>query len=173
MLNAPGGAPIALQEAIIVNDIRDNHCGFGTLCPLLREQYRFKTLTSNDSLLANLSSRFLPYVQPDESLSKYAAVTSFRRAFFCFQNCPIVFVASSSQALSASSAISSTALKNLTALGFGLPNGRSLPALTRMASSSGVKLSSFATCAASSRAINYGTDRPDHATARAGDSKRV
>src|ERR1035438_6539543 len=75
-----------------------------------------------------------------------------RWAFFRFQNCPMVLVASSSHSRSASSAINSTALKNFTALGFGRPNGRSLPALTRMATSSGVQFSSFATCAASNRA---------------------
>jgi hypothetical protein len=46
---------------------------------------------------------------------------------FWLPNCPIVFVASSSHSRSASSAISSTALKNFTAFGLGLPNGRSLP----------------------------------------------
>jgi len=48
--------------------------------------------------------------------------------------------------------MSSTALKNLTAFVFGLPNGRNLPAVTSKATSSGVQFSSFATCAASSRA---------------------
>jgi hypothetical protein len=37
-------------------------------------------------------------------------------------------------------------------VGRGLPNARSLPALTRMATSSGVQFSNFATCAASNRA---------------------
>jgi hypothetical protein len=64
----------------------------------------------------------------------------------------MVFVASPSHSLSASSAISSTALKNFPAFVFGLPNGRSLPAVTRTAISSGVQFSSFATCAASNRA---------------------
>ena len=48
--------------------------------------------------------------------------------------------------------MSSTALKNFTAFGFGLPNGRSLPGLTRIVTSSGVQFSSFATCAANNRA---------------------
>src|ERR1035438_5615266 len=43
-------------------------------------------------------------------------------------------------------------LKNFTLLGFGLPSARSFPALTRMATSSVEQFSSFATCAASSRA---------------------
>jgi hypothetical protein len=40
---------------------------------------------------------------------------------------PMVFVASSSQSRSASITISSTALKNFTAFGLSLPNGRSFP----------------------------------------------
>jgi hypothetical protein len=40
----------------------------------------------------------------------------------------MVFVASSSHSRSASSANSSTALKNFTAFVFGLPNGRGFPA---------------------------------------------
>jgi hypothetical protein len=48
--------------------------------------------------------------------------------------------------------VTAKALKNFTAFGFGLPNCRSLPALTRMATSSGVQFSSFDTCAASNRA---------------------
>jgi hypothetical protein len=43
-------------------------------------------------------------------------------------------------------------LKNFTAFGFGLPNGRSFPALTRMATSSVEQFNSFATCPASKRA---------------------
>jgi hypothetical protein len=81
-----------------------------------------------------------------------SAVKLFRRAFLRFQNCPIVFVASSSQSGSASSAINSTALKNLTAFGFGLPSGRNFPALTRIPTSSVEQFNSFATCAASNRA---------------------
>ena len=42
-----------------------------------------------------------------------------RLAFFRFQNCPIVLVASSSHSRSASNAMSSTALKNFTAFGAG------------------------------------------------------
>jgi hypothetical protein len=60
--------------------------------------------------------------------------------FFRFQYWPIVFVASSSQSRSASSAISSTARKNFTAFRFGLPRGRSFPAVTRRATSSVVQL---------------------------------
>jgi hypothetical protein len=45
--------------------------------------------------------------------------------------------------------MSSTALKNFTAFGFGLPSGRSLPAVTRTATSSVVQFSSFATWTAS------------------------
>jgi glucose-6-phosphate 1-dehydrogenase len=48
----------------------------------------------------------------------FTNVTPLRRAFLRFQNCPIVFVASSSHSRSDSSANSSTALKNLTAFGF-------------------------------------------------------
>jgi hypothetical protein len=79
-------------------------------------------------------------------------VTPIRRAFYCFQYWPMVLVASSIHSRSDSSAMSSTALKNLTGFGFGLANGRSLPAPTRTATSSGVQFSRFATCAASSRA---------------------
>jgi hypothetical protein len=75
-----------------------------------------------------------------------------RRAFFRFQKLPMVFVASSSHSRSASSAISSTALKNFTAFGLGRPSARNLPALTRIATSSCVQLSNFATCPARSRA---------------------
>jgi hypothetical protein len=55
----------------------------------------------------------------------------------------MVLVTSSSHSRSASSAMSSTPLKNFTALVFGLPNGRSLPAVTRIPTSSGVKLKRF------------------------------
>jgi hypothetical protein len=61
-----------------------------------------------------------------------SAQDSFRLAFFRFQNWPMVLVASSSHSRLASSAISSTALKNFTAFTFGLPNGRSLPNRVRM-----------------------------------------
>jgi hypothetical protein len=56
---------------------------------------------------------------------------ALRLAFLRFQNWSMVFVASSSHSRFASSAINSTALKNFTAFGFGLPNGRNLPAVTR------------------------------------------
>src|ERR1019366_9615403 len=46
----------------------------------------------------------------------------------------------------------STALKNFTAFGLGRPSARSLPVLTRMATSSVEQFNSFATCAANSRA---------------------
>jgi IS1 family transposase len=64
----------------------------------------------------------------------------WRLAFFRFQNCPIVFVASSGHSRSASNTKSSTALKNFTALTFGLPKGRSLPAVTRTATTPQEKL---------------------------------
>ena len=64
----------------------------------------------------------------------------------------MVFVASSSRSGSASSVINSMALKNFTALGLGLPNGRSFPALTRMATSSVEQFNSLATYSASNRA---------------------
>jgi hypothetical protein len=69
----------------------------------------------------------------------------FRRAFFRRQYGSIVFVASANHSRSANSAISSTALKNFTAFGFGLPQGRSFPALRRRATSSVVQFRSFAT----------------------------
>jgi hypothetical protein len=83
---------------------------------------------------------------------RFSEVNPCLRAFFRFQNCVIVFVASSNHSRSASSTMSSTALKNLIAFVFGLPNGRSFPAETRMATSSVVQFCSFATCAASIRA---------------------
>lgn len=64
----------------------------------------------------------------------------------------IVLVASSSQSPSASRVINSIELKNFTALGLGLPSGRSLPAVTRVATSSVEQFSSFATSPANSRA---------------------
>jgi hypothetical protein len=69
--------------------------------------------------------------------------TPLRRAFLRFQNWPIVFVAPSSHSRAASSAMSSTALKNFTAFGFGLPNGRSLAAATRMATSPSLDLPAY------------------------------
>jgi hypothetical protein len=44
----------------------------------------------------------------------------------------MVLVASSSHTRSPSSAINATELKNFTALGFGLPSARSLPALAKV-----------------------------------------
>ncbi len=61
----------------------------------------------------------------------------------------MVFVASFSQAGSASSAISSMVLENFRLFGLGLPSARSFPALTRRATSSGEQFSGFArSCAA-------------------------
>ena len=79
-------------------------------------------------------------------------ILPLRWAFFRRQNWPMVLVASSNHSRSASSAINSIALKNFTAFVFGRPSGRSLPALTSRATSSGVQFSSFATWAASNRA---------------------
>jgi hypothetical protein len=76
----------------------------------------------------------------------FPRLKSFRRAFLCFQNCPIVLAALSNHSRSASSAMSSTAQKNFTTLELGLPNGRSLPAVTRTATTSGLQFNSFATC---------------------------
>ena len=52
--------------------------------------------------------------------------------------------------------MSSTALKNFTAFGFGLPKGRSLPAVTSTGTSSGVQFNSFATWVASIEEIVEG-----------------
>jgi hypothetical protein len=71
----------------------------------------------------------------------FFAVNPLRRAFFRLQKLPMVFVASSSHSRSARSAMSSTALKNFTAFRFGRPNGRNLPALTRMVTASGMQFS--------------------------------
>jgi hypothetical protein len=86
------------------------------------------------------------------SSASFSKLEPFRRAFFRRQYCPMVFVASSSQSGSQSRAINPMELKNFTALGFGFPNARSFPALTRMATSSVEQFRSLATCAASSRA---------------------
>ena len=55
--------------------------------------------------------------------------------------------------------MSSTALKNFTEFGFGLPNGRNLPALTRTATSYGVQFSRL-------NLYRAGLDVDDHETGR-------
>ena len=75
-----------------------------------------------------------------------------RHSFFRRQYELMVFVTSSSQLRSAIKVNSSIAPNYFTALGLGLPSGRSLPELARIATSSGEQLSSLATCVAWSRA---------------------
>lgn len=67
----------------------------------------------------------------------------------------MTFVDSSSQSGSANRAINSMELKNFTALGLGLPSARSLPALTRMATSSVEQFNSLATSPAKRRAGRF------------------
>jgi hypothetical protein len=53
-------------------------------------------------------------------LARAPKTKPLRQVFLRFQNYPIVFVASSSQSRFANNAMSSTALKNFKAFGFGL-----------------------------------------------------